>query len=140
METPKRTELINAIIQGYSPQQYEYETGYSLQQLTDIANIIWDTAIQDIEKTHDCFVEEINKSIIGLEDLILNKDKQIQSQLSQIESLKQQNEELHEMYSEAISNYKNLQEEHKHELQAQYEKGRDDYADYIDSMPHFDYE
>lgn len=146
METPKRTELINAIIQGYSPQQYEYETGYSLQQLTDIANIIWDTANNELDEICELKSEKeiLEQRIESLEkksekarnlfeDILILNDEQIDILKSQIESLQYDNDELK-------SDIEELKLNHKQELQIAYEEGRDDYADYIDSLPHHDFE
>jgi peptidoglycan hydrolase CwlO-like protein len=121
METTK-TELIENIIGQAFPQASIYSnTTFTRDVVKTICNVVWDTAIQDIEKQYAELDHELFDARRLLE--IIN---------SQIENLKQENKEL---IKEIESNKLHLQdtyEEMERTNQAEYERGlQEGYNDHL---------
>lgn len=131
METKKRTKLIEAIIKQYAPLLYEMQDSknhtinYCVENVRDICNIIWDTANKELDEICELKADKeiLEQRIIGLEDIILFNDKQVQSQLSQIQELKQENKELIEEIESNKLHLQDTYEEMQRTNQAEYERG-----------------
>lgn len=141
METSKRTELIENIIKQFYPD-ITPDTTYSRDAVKVICELVWHTANNELDEI--CELKEDNKclqmTLYDLEKIILTNDKQIQKQLSEIEKLKLEYEELNQLYVDSIANYNNLESEMKAELEAEYQRGRNDEEEYQQQKEQEQYE